>query len=170
MMTSAPRVVVIGQVAGVFGVRGWVKLISHTEPREDILRYRQCLIGRGGEWRPQELLAGRPQGKGIVAHLKGCDTPEAARLLMGCDIGVPRSALPALSTDEYYWADLRGLRVVTREGVELGVIDGLLETGANDVLVVKGEREHLIPYVQGKIVTAVDLEQGVMRVDWDPDF
>lgn len=170
MTARAQRVVVIGQVAGVFGVRGWVKVFSYTEPRTEILRHRHWLIRHDEVWQPQELIAGREHGKGIVAQLKDFATPEAARMLMGLDIGVPRSALSDLGADEFYWADLGGLRVVTREGVELGVIDRLLETGANDVLVLKGERERLIPYVRGDVVLEVDLEQGVMRVEWDPEF
>jgi len=169
-MTTQPRVVVIGQVAGVFGVRGWVKVYSYAEPRVDILRYREWLIGCGDEWQPHQLVSGREHGKGIVAQLKGCDTPETARTLMGLDIGVPRAVLPALGPDEFYWADLEGLRVVTIEGTELGRVDHLFETGANDVVVVKGDRERLLPYVRGEVIVAVDLEQGVMRVDWNPEF
>src|SRR3569833_689410 len=157
MTTRAQRVVIIGQIAGVFGVRGWMKIYSHTEPREAILRHRVWFIYRDGEWRPLELLAGRVHGKGIVAHLKDCDTPEQARAFIGCDIGVLRSALPALAADEYYWVDLEGLRVLTQEGVDLGVVDHLLVFGANDVLVVRGERERLIPYIRGEVVSAVDL-------------
>lgn len=170
MTARAQRVVVIGRVAGVFGVRGWIKVYSYTEPRADILRHREWLLRRDGDWQPLSLRGGREHGKGLVAHLEGYDSPELARGLMDCDIGVPRAALPALAAGEYYWADLEGLRVVTEHGVELGVVDHLLETGANDVLVVKGEREHLIPYVRGEVVTDVDLEHGVMRVAWDPEF
>ena len=167
---QAPRVVVIGRVAGVFGVRGWIKVYSYTEPRADILRHREWLIRLGDEWQPQEMLAGREHGKGLVAKLKDYDSPETARALVGADIGVFRAALPALGPDEFYWADLEGLRVVTREGAELGVVDHLFETGANDVLVVCGERERLLPYVRGEVILEIDLEQGVMRVDWDPEF
>src|SRR3569832_125249 len=150
MTTRAQRVVIIGQIAGVFGVRGWMKIYSHTEPREAILRHRVWFIYRDGEWRPLELLAGRVHGKGIVAHLKDSATPEQARAFIRCDIGV--------------------LRVLTQEGVDRGAVDHLLETGANDVLGVRGERERLIPYIRGEVVTAGDLEQGVMRVAWDPEF
>jgi len=83
---------------------------------------------------------------------------------------VPRSELPDPGPDSFYWTDLEGLTVRTVAGVELGVVDHLLETGANDVLVLKGERERLIPYVRGAVVTDVDLEQGVITVDWDPEF
>lgn len=169
-MTARAGRVVVGRVAGVYGLRGWVKIYSYTEPREAILRQCEWLIRQDDAWRPFKLLAGRTHGKGIIAHLEGCDTPEQARAFMGIDIGVPRAALPALAADEYYWADLEGLRVLTQEGVDLGTVDHLMETGANDVLVVKGERERLIPYIRGEVVTAVDLEQGVMRVNWDPEF
>ena len=170
MTTRAQRVVIIGQIAGVFGERGWMKIYSQTDPREAILRHRVWIIYRDGEWRPLELLAGRVHGKGIVAHLKDCDTPEQARAFKGCDIGVLRSALPALAADEYYWEELEGLRVLTQEGVDLGVVDHLLETGANDVLEVRGERERLIPYIRGEVGTAGDRELCVRRVAWDPLF
>src|SRR3569832_1569063 len=106
MTTRAQRVVIIGQIAGVFGVRGWMKIYSHTEPREAILRHRVWFIYRDGEWTPQELLAGRVHGKGIVAHRKDCFTPVLARACLGCVIGVLRSALPAVAADEFYWVFL----------------------------------------------------------------
>lgn len=170
MTAQAERVVVIGRVVGVYGVRGWIKVYSYTEPPEAILRQRDWLVRHHETWRSVKLQAGRTHGKGIIAQLEGCDTPEQARALIGMDIGVPRAALPMLAAGEYYWADLEGLRVITQEGADLGVVDHLIETGANDVLVVKGERERLIPYLRGAVVTAVDLDQGVMRVNWDPEF
>src|SRR3569832_1840124 len=114
MTTRAQRVVIIGQIAGVFGVRGWMKIYSHTEPREAILRHRVWFIYRDGEWRPLELLAGRVLGKGIVAHLMDCDTPEQARAIIGCDIGEQRTTKPTHTTEENYWVDLEGLRVLTQ--------------------------------------------------------
>ena len=170
MPNDAERVVVIGRIGGVYGVRGWVKVFAYTEPREAILDYPHWWVRLDDEWRPLALAEGRPHGKGLVARLADFSDRDAAQKLVGCDIGVPRSAMPPLGPDEFYWADLEGLRVITRDGVELGVVDHLLETGANDVLVVKGERERLIPYVRGEVVTEIDLAQGVMRVEWDPEF
>lgn len=163
--------IVVGRINGLHGVRGWVKIFSHTQPRENILSYRTWHLLRGGQWVATELLNGRQQGKGIVAHLKGYDDREQAAGLMGTEIAIRREQLADAAPGEYYWADLQGLKVINTEGVELGVVDHLLETGANDVLVVNdGTSERLIPYVTGQFVLDVALDEGVMTVDWDPDF
>jgi len=116
------------------------------------------------------VVEGRPQGKGIVAHLEGFNDRDEVRSLIGLDIKVSRDQLPQAAEDEYYWADLVGLQVETTEGVVLGKIDHLYDTGANDVVVVQGDRERLIPFVRGDVITDIDLEKGVMLVDWDPEF
>ena len=162
--------VVLGRIAGVFGVRGWVKVFSHTEPRDGILTYSLWSIGEEGGWRERRLLDGKPHGKGIVALLEGYGDRDQAAALIGRDIAVRRDRLPRLEQDDYYWSDLEGVRVQTLEGVELGVISHLFDTGANDVMVVKGERERLIPYLWEQVVKQVDLKAGRMLVDWDPDF
>ncbi len=90
--------------------------------------------------------------------------------MIGCEIGIPRDELPATQPDEYYWHDLQGLTVVTLAGERLGTVDHLIETGANDVLVVEGDRERLIPFVMGQVIVGVDLDKGEIRVDWDKDF
>lgn len=163
------RWVVLGRVSGLFGVRGWVKVFSDTAPRENILDYRSWYLKRRGEWRPYRLLEGRRQGKGIVARLEGCGDREQAAELVGADIAVRREQLPAAADGEYYWTDLQGLRVVNLGGIDFGRVDHLFETGANDVMVVKGERRRLIPFIDG-VIDGVDLEAGVIRVDWDQDF
>jgi 16S rRNA processing protein RimM len=163
--------IVVGRINGLHGVRGWVKVFSHTQPRENILSYRTWHLLRDGQWVATELLNGRQQGKGIVAHLKGCDDRDQATALMETEIAIRREQLADAAPGEYYWADLQGLKVINAEGVELGVVDHLLETGANDVLVVRdGTTERLIPYVPGQFVLHVALDEGVMTVDWDPDF
>jgi 16S rRNA processing protein RimM len=164
------RLVVIGRVAGVYGVRGWIKVFSSTEPAEAILDYPVWQVRRGNEWESMALTEGRRYGKGILAHLAACDDRDVARGLIGAEIAVHRGEMPDPGADRYYWADLEGLRVRTTGGVDLGIVDHLVETGANDVLVVRGDRERLIPYVRGAVVTGVDLEQGVILVDWDPEF
>lgn len=170
-MPKAPSdLVTVGRICGLYGVRGWVRVFSHTDPREGIVRYSPWYLRLGGEWREVRLAEGRRQGKGVVARLEGCEDRDQAARLMGAEIAVRRDQLPPLPPGEYYWTDLEGLRVVTREGVELGVVARLMETGANDVLVVRGERERLVPYLPERVVLEVDLEGGVIRVDWDPDF
>ena len=160
----------MGRISGLFGVRGWVKVYSFTEPRTGILDYSPWFIRQGDGWIERELQAGHPQGKGVVAHLQGLEDRDQAARWLGSDIAVRRGQLPPLAAGEYYWSDLEGLRVENLEGVELGRISHLFETGANDVMVVQGDREHLIPYTWGNAVRKVDLTKGLMIVDWDPDF
>jgi len=160
----------MGRVSGLFGVQGWVKVYSYTEPRKGILDYSPWFIRRAGEWEQHELRAGHPQGKGLVVHLQDFDDRDQAAQLLGCDIAVRRDQLPRLGAGEYYWSDLEGLRVENLDGVELGRISHLFETGANDVIVVQGRREYLIPYTWGMAVRKIDLAMGLMVVDWDPDF
>ena len=164
------KMVPLGRISGVFGVRGWVKVHSDTAPRDNILRYSPWYLQRGEDWEVRKLLDGHLQGKGLVARLQGCSDRDQAAALLGCVIAVPRDRLPALEPNEFYWSDLEGQRVVTAEGVELGRVSHLFATGANDVMVVKGERERLLPYVWGRVVLDVDLEAGLIRVDWDPEF
>lgn len=161
--------VIVGRIAGVFGVKGWVKVYSYTQPLDNILTYSPWQIRLGTGWQVVKPIEGRSHGKGIVALLEGYADRDAAASLVGCDIAVDRAQMPAAGEDEIYWADLIGLKVVTVDGVELGVVDHLFETGANDVLVVKGERERLLPYIDS-VVQEVDLAAGMMRVDWDPEF
>ncbi|HDN69444.1 MAG TPA: 16S rRNA processing protein RimM, partial [Gammaproteobacteria bacterium] len=101
---------------------------------------------------------------------KDCHDRDAAAALTGTDIGIYRSQLPPVDADEYYWSDLMGMQVITKDDQVLGVVDHLLETGANDVIVVKGEQEHLVPYIKGQVVKSVDLEARIIRVEWDPDY
>lgn len=173
MAVDKAQLIRLGHIAGVFGVQGWVKVFSETAPRENILNYSPWYLRINGEWREYQLLAGRVHGKGVVAHLSGCPDRDAAIALLKAPVAILRSQLPAASQGEYYWADLEGLQVVNLQGQVLGVVNHLLETGANDVLVVRasdGSRECLIPYLPGRVVTEVDLAQGIIRVDWDPDY
>ncbi len=166
---SEPRVT-LGQIGSPFGVQGWVKVNSYTEPVDEILDFPAWhLRVRGGEFRVLRLAEGRRHGDGLVARLEGVtDRDEAARLTL-CDITVPRGALPPLASGEHYRADLEGLEVVTTEGVVLGRLDHFVETPANAVMVVLGAREHWIPLVRPHL-RSVDLAAGRVVVDWDPDF
>jgi 16S rRNA processing protein RimM len=160
--------VVVGRIAGVYGVRGWVKVVSETEPLEGILGYTPWLLGPDAKsWTVREA---KQHGKGFVVCLEGCDDRDQAAALVGQEIAVRRDQLPPPSADELYWIDLEGLTVETTEGVELGVIDHLFSTGVNDVIFVRGDREHLIPFVWDDVVKDVDLEAARMLVDWDPSF
>lgn len=170
MSAALNRRVVIGRVVGVHGIAGQIKIESFASPREAIFSYRPWILCLPDGERLVEQPKGRAQGKGMIAEIPGSSDPESARALFGAEIQVLRSALPRLPAGEFYWTDLEGLRVVTVDGVELGVVDRLFATGANDVMVVKGDRERLLPFVQGPYVKSVDLDAGLIQVDWDPEF
>ncbi len=166
-MTADCEHVIVGRISGIYGVKGWVKVFSYTEPRENILNYTPWMVRRGGQWLTLALRAGRRQGQGIIARLEQYHDRDQARGLIGADIAIRRDQLADAGPGEYYWVDLIGLRVRNVRGEDLGRVDHLLETGANDVLVVRGKKEILIPYVRDDVVTGIDLEAGVMTVDWD---
>lgn len=160
----------VGRVSGLYGVRGWVKLYSHTRPMDNLLDYGELEADLGGERRALRLVEGRVHGGGLVGRFEGVDDRDAAAALVGAELAVGRDELPETGEGEYYWADLVGLEVVTGEGAALGRVDHLMETGANDVMVVAGDRERLIPFTPGRHVKEVDLDGGRIVVDWDPDF
>jgi len=168
MADQPERRVSVGRVAGLFGVHGWVKVYSYTRPREAILNYSPWQVETSSGWRTLAVAEGRPQGKGVIARLAGYDDRDAAAGLIGAPISIGIAQLPQAGPHEYYWAALEGLRVVNRAGQDLGRVSHLFETGANDVLVVRGERERLIPFARA-VVERVDLEAGVIRVDWDAE-
>lgn len=170
MSDDAADRVVLGRIAALYGVRGWVKVFSHTEPRDNILRYQPWQVNIKGAWQTLPLVEGRAHNQGIVAHLEGYKDRDAARVLLGCDIAVRAGQLAQLPTGEYYWSELIGLEVTTVAGESLGIVSSLLETGANDVLVVQGERERLIPYLPEQVIRQVDKENKRIVVDWDPGF
>ncbi len=164
------RRVVLGRVSGVHGVRGWIKVYSYTDPREAIVDYREWLLTRAGEQREVRLLDGHAHGHTVIARLEGIDDRDAARALTDWQIEVPRDALPPPEPGEYYWADLEHMQVRTRDGRLLGEVDYMLATPAHDVMVIRGDRERLVPFVQGLYVLEVDTAERVITVDWDPEF
>ena len=169
-MTNPERRILIGRVVGAFGVRGELKLESWTSPRDALFRYRPWIVAHRGE---ETLVAGakgklNPNGS-VTARLPDVESRDDAERLVGAEIWVLRSQLPPSKPGEYYWVDLEGLKVATVDGVELGTISHLFNNGANDVIAIKGEREHYLPYTPD-VVREVDLDGGRMVVDWDPDF
>jgi len=153
----------------VYGLRGWVKVYAETRERTDILEFDRWFLRRKDGWQAAKVIEGRAQAKGVIAQLEGVTDCDQARALIGTEIAVRRADLPPAGPGTYYWDDLIGLKVVNLEGVEFGTVSHLFETGANDVVVVQGERERLIPYIKD-VVKNVDLTARVMRVDWDADF
>lgn len=171
MSENTTRRILLGRVVGAFGVRGQVKVESWTEPRETIFRYQPWTL-RDAAGREREVagVRGKPSGKHLIASFPGVEDRDAVEALVGLEISVPRSALPPPKPDEYYWVDLEGLRVLNADGRDFGTVSHLFSTGANDVLVARGDKERLIPFVEPDFVHGVDFDAGVVRVDWDPDF
>jgi 16S rRNA processing protein RimM len=162
--------IVMGRIAAPYGVKGWLKVVSYTRQPDRLLEYTPWYLQRGTEWQAVDPIGAKRHAGVLLVHLPGCDDRDMAAKLTGTDIGIYRQQLPVADEGEYYWNDLIGLKVVTLDNAVLGTVDHLLETGANDVLVVRGEREFLVPFVRGQVVALVDLENRVLRVDWDPDF
>ena len=160
----------VGKISGVFGVKGWVKVFSYTDVREDILDYAPWLLKKANAIKNIDVVDGGLHGNAVIAKLDGIDDRDAAAALMGFDIFISPDQLPEPDEGEYYWSDLIGLSVVNQEGIELGKISSLMETGANDVVIIDGEKQHCIPFLQGHTILNIDLEKGLMLVDWDADF
>jgi 16S rRNA processing protein RimM len=167
---SNERRILLGRVLGAFGVRGEVKLHSFTDPESTLLRYQPWLLVHAGSEREIIGATGRQTAKGIIGTLPGIADRDAAQALAGAEIYVPRSRMPKPKPGEYYWVDLEGLEVVNRDGVSFGQVSHLFDTGSNQVLVAKAERERLIPFIEGEFVLGVDFEAGRIDVDWDADF
>lgn len=167
---SSKELINVGKISGVFGVKGWVKVFSFTDPRDNIISYSPWLLKKGSEEKSIAVVDGQLQGKTVVVQLDGIDDRDQAASLMGWEVFIKPGQLPAPSEDEYYWSELVGLNVETIDGVQLGIIDGLMETGANDVILIKGDRERAIPFLLDQTIVTIDLSAGKMIVDWDPEF
>jgi 16S rRNA processing protein RimM len=157
--------VVLGRIGGPFGIRGWVKVISYTDPPEQILEFAVWQAD-GRELRHRE---GRRHGKGLAVRIEGVDDRNAAIALGRPELWVTRGALPPLKKGEFYQADLVGFEVVNLGGVRLGRVDRFLDMPANTVMVVVGAREHWLP-VGPQQVFRVDSIERRITVDWDPEF
>lgn len=169
----------LGRIGGVFGIKGWVKVFSDTSPRERIFEYADWYLVEGTDSEPVEVLKWQRQGKGLIAHLARIDDRDLAQQLVGKTISVVQAAMPQLDDGDYYWHQLVGLVVFGFQGdrrVRLGTVASLIETGANDVLVVKADAEsidgseRLIPWVPEEWIETVDLDAGRLYVTWDADF
>lgn len=181
--------VIVGRITGVYGIQGWIKVFSYTDPMEAIVDYNPWYIRaenrKNAPWSKIRLKAGKRHAKTVIAKLEGCNDCNTATSYIGNEISIKPEQLEELKgEDEYYWRDLLGLRVINQQGITLGIVKNLMETGANDVLVVTAEndateetdveqkkhKEHLIPWTMHNAIIAVDIEQGVIEVDWDADF
>ncbi len=166
-----------GRITGAYGIKGWVKVHALTDPVENFLSFDGWKIRRRNRYEPVEFVDGKAHGKGLIAKLRGVDTRTEAEALRGVEVWVPSEQLPELGDGDYYWHQLQGLQVWTEgpDAVLLGEVDYLLETGANDVLVLKhcdgaiDDRQRLIPYLPESVVREVDLESRRIVVDWHPE-
>lgn len=154
--------ITVGKVTGHFGVQGWLKVFSYTQPMENITAYRDWIVG-------EQLIKGikaKKHGKTIVAYMQGVDNREKAAEFLGLEIKVSKAQLAELKDNEFYWHQLIGMQVIDTDREPLGKVVSMFETGANDVLVIEGEKELLIPFVLDKTVIAVDLPSQTITVDW----
>lgn len=164
------RAVALGRIGAPHGVRGWVRVQSWTRPPAAILEFDRWLVGSLDAPVAYDVAEVAQTAKALLVRLDGVRDRNGATALRHATVAVERSELPELEAGEWYWADLEGLLVETTDGVALGRIDHLRETGANDVLVVRGDRERLIPWETERVVRAVEPEHARVVVDWDPDF
>jgi 16S rRNA processing protein RimM len=166
---AVSAVVVVGRFGAPHGVKGWLSVVSYTQPLDNIVSYRPWLVEQHGQWREVRVIRVRPHGHRFLAEIDGVADRDAAQRLVGCQIGVPESALPAVAEGEYYWKDLIGLDVVNEQGIRIGRVAELFETPANDVIVVRDAgNEMLIPFVQS-VVKRVDIAGRQICVDWQHD-
>jgi 16S rRNA processing protein RimM len=172
MKTERPgndgREVVLGRIGAPFGVQGWVKVNSYTDPPEGIASFSSWDIVRAGHAERRTVLDWKRAGRAVAVRLEGVESRDAAQALTGCDVRVDRSELPPTAPGEFYWHDLMGLEARTPGGEPLGRVDGVLELPAHPVLVLRGERERLVPLVPERLVS-VDLAAGRLTLDWHPD-
>lgn len=174
--SKSDELVTVGRITAVYGVRGWVKVHSYTEPMDNILQFSDWWLQGPNGWEPLQIEGGKRHGKALIVHIRGVDDRDQAARFCQRDIAVSRDLMPALGEGEYYWHQLEGLRVVSRFGgdeYDFGTVVRMMETGANDVLVVRGgedKRERLIPYLPGEYITDIDLDAGIITVIWDPEF
>ncbi|WP_340621033.1 ribosome maturation factor RimM [Xenorhabdus siamensis] len=169
--------IVLGKLGSAYGIRGWLRVFSSTEQAEDIFEYQPWFIQRAGQWQHIELETWKYHNQDMIIKIKGVDDREAANLLTNCELVVDSSKLPELEAGDYYWKDLMGCQVINTAGYNLGTVQDMMETGSNDVMVIKanlkdafGIKERLVPFLDGQVVKKVDLATKTIEVDWDPGF
>ncbi|MCL1073631.1 ribosome maturation factor RimM [Shewanella dokdonensis] len=176
-MSSNPEPVVLGKIGSSYGVKGWLRITAYTDAVEGIFEYSPWLIQQQGEWREVKIDRWRFHGNTVIALLEGVETREQAQMLTNCDIGILPQQMKSLPEDEFYWRDLIGCEVINTQGYNMGIVDQIVETGSNDVLLIKanakdafGKEERMVPFVTEQFIKQVDLTAKQITVDWDPDF
>jgi 16S rRNA processing protein RimM len=169
--------IVLGKFGAVYGINGWLKLNSYTDIPEGIFDYTPWFVNFQGNWQPMQVSSWKRHSNGLIAKLDGIADRDLAQRYVNAEIAVQPDVLPPLAEGDYYWKDLMGLAVVNEAGYHLGEVTDLMETGSNDVLVVKanrtdafGKKERLLPYLADTVVKHVDLTERRILVDWDPAF
>ena len=171
------RIEVVGKLGSTYGIRGWLRVYSSTEYAESIFDYQPWFLKIKGQWQPTELESWKHHNHELIAKLKNVNDRETAQSLANIEIGVDLSVFPQLEEGDYYWHDLIGCNVVNLEGYAMGTVTEMMETGSNEVLVVRanskdafGKQERLIPFLYEQVVKRVDLTTKVIEVDWDAGF
>ena len=171
------RIEVVGKLGSTYGIRGWLRVYSSTEYAESIFDYQPWFLKIKGQWQPTELESWKHHNHELIAKLKNVNDRETAQSLANVEIGVDLSVFPQLEEGDYYWHDLIGCNVVNLEGYVMGTVTEMMETGSNDVLVVRanskdafGKQERLIPFLYEQVVKRVDLTTKIIEVDWDAGF
>lgn len=158
--------IIIGRFGSTYGIKGWIKIISFTDPKEKILQYKPWWIEKNHRWQQIYIEDSKWHGKDIIVKLHDINDCDQAKTYTNIDINIQHDQLPKLPKGEYYWSDLKGLTVIDKSDKKLGVVDHLMETGSNDVLVIKNGKQHLIPYIDDVIIE-VDLKKKIIKVDWE---
>ncbi|MDP8185217.1 ribosome maturation factor RimM [Phocoenobacter skyensis] len=174
---SEQKITAVGKLGSTYGIRGWLRLYSSTEQQESIFDYQPWFLKVKEQWQPVELESWRYHKNDLIVKLKGTEERESAQLLTNAEIGVDLSVFPQLEEDDFYWHDLIGCEVVNTSDYQMGTVAEIMETGSNDVLVVKakskdafGKQERLIPFLYEQVVKRVDLTTKIIEVEWDAGF
>jgi 16S rRNA processing protein RimM len=168
MKNATTAYITIGKIGTTYGIHGWLKVRTYTDYGGNVLSYKPWYFSTGNDqWEQVDIEDGRMHGNTVIIKLAGINNPEEARLFTGKLIGITRQQLPKLKSEEYYWSDLVGMTVINKNGEIYGKVAYLIETGSNDVLVVKNDKDHAIPFLPGTVILNVDLEKQEIQVDWE---
>ncbi|WP_333608314.1 ribosome maturation factor RimM [Arsukibacterium sp.] len=174
---SEKDLVVLGKFGAVYGINGWLKVNSYTDIPEGIFDYTPWQVKFQGNWQPMQIASWKRHSNSLIAKLSDINDRDLAQQYVNAEIAVAAAALPSLDDGEFYWKDLMGLSVINVAGYHLGQVTDLMETGSNDVLVVKANRtdafgkgERLIPFLTDTVIKEVNMAQQQILVDWDPAF
>ncbi|MGK2959634.1 MAG: ribosome maturation factor RimM [Candidatus Malihini olakiniferum] len=175
--SSPVNPIVMGKAKSAYGILGWLRVFSSTEKTESIFDYQPWYIKYHGSWKIIEIESWKHHNQDLIIKVKGVNNRDAANLLKSAEIVIDSAQLPDLEKGDYYWKNLFGCEVITSAGYQLGKVIDIIETGSNDVLVIKanpkdafGAKERLIPFLTGQVVKHVDLSTKTIKVDWDPSF